>query len=88
MVKTAIKFYADWCGPCKTYDKVWNEVKEEFDNVKFLEVNVDDDTSGMAAKYNVRSIPHTVILRNDDASVSAKHTGLATKSDLRDLINK
>jgi|TARA_B100000902_G_scaffold248467_1_gene235143 thioredoxin 1 len=88
MVKTAIKFYADWCGPCKTYDKVWQEVKLEMDNVKFLEINVDKDESGLAAQHNVRSIPHTVILRNDDASVTASQTGLVTKRDLKDLINK
>lgn len=88
MVKTAIKFYADWCGPCKVYDKVWKEVKGEMDNVKFIEINVDKDESGMAAEYNVRSIPHTVVLRNDDASVTGSQTGLLQANELKDLINK
>ena len=64
MVKTAIKFYADWCGPCKTYDKIWQEVKSEVKSIKFIEIDVDKDTSGLAAQHNVRSIPHTVILKN------------------------
>ena len=88
MVKTAIKFYADWCGPCKVYDKVWKQVKEEMDNVKFIEINVDKDESGMAAQYNVRSIPHTVVLKNDDASVTGSQTGLLQANELKDLINK
>ena len=25
----AIKFYADWSGPCKVYDKVWTKVESE-----------------------------------------------------------
>jgi len=88
MVKTVIKFYADWCGPCKTYDKIWQQVVDEMDNIKFIEINVDKDESGMAAQYNVRSIPHTVVLRNDDASVTASKTGLLQKNELKDLINK
>ena len=45
MVKTAIKFYADWCGPCKTYDKIWQEVKSEVKSIKFIEIDVDKDTA-------------------------------------------
>ena len=88
MVKTAIKFYADWCGPCKTYDKIWQEVKSEVKSIKFIEIDVDKDTSGLAAQHNVRSIPHTVILKDDDASVVATKTGVVQKRDLIELINK
>ena len=53
MVK-AIKFYADWCGPCKTYDTIWQKVKKDLkEEVEYLEINVDKDTTGLAAKYKV-----------------------------------
>ena len=25
----AIKFYANWCGPCKEYNRVWDKVENE-----------------------------------------------------------
>ena len=78
MVK-AIKFYADWCGPCKVYSKVW-------DKVKFEECNVDEDTSGLAAKYKVRSIPFTVIL-NDGEAVRSQN-GLINEKELKELLIK
>ena len=53
MVK-AIKFYADWCGPCKMYSKIWDKVAEEVDGVEFVEIDVDKDTTGLAAQYKVR----------------------------------
>lgn len=87
-VKTVIKFYADWCGPCKAYNKVWESVKKEMTNYKFLEVNVDKDTSGLAAQYNIRSIPATVVLKNDDASVTGQQSGALEKSELKKLILK
>jgi thioredoxin 1 len=61
-----IKFYADWCGPCKVYSKAWDKVVDELnEQVEFVEINVEKDTSGLAAKYKVNGIPHTVVHRKD-----------------------
>lgn len=84
MVK-AIKFYAEWCGPCKTYDKIWNKVKEEItEGVEYVNINVDKDTTGLAADYKVRSIPYTVIIKK--GSTESK-VGLISESELKELIN-
>tara|TARA_R110000796_G_scaffold164710_1_gene281574 strand:+ start:4381 stop:4641 length:261 start_codon:yes stop_codon:yes gene_type:complete len=86
MVK-AIKFYADWCGPCKVYSKVWDKVKEELNGkVEFEECNVDEDTSGLAAKYKVRSIPFTVIMKDGEAVRS--QNGLINEKELKELLIK
>ena len=72
MVKV-IKFYADWCGPCKMYSKIWDKVVEEVEGVDFVEIDVDKDSTGLAAKYKVRSIPMTVIIKEGE---EIKKTGL------------
>jgi thioredoxin 1 len=82
MVK-AIKFYADWCGPCKMYSKIWDKVVEEVDGVEFVEIDVDKDTTGLAAQYKVRSIPMTVIIKEGE---EIKKTGLLQEKELKDLI--
>lgn len=82
MVK-AIKFYADWCGPCKMYSKIWDKVVEEVDGVEFVEIDVDKDTTGLAAQYKVRSIPYTVIIKEGE---EIKKTGLLQEKELKDLI--
>jgi len=78
-----IKFYADWCGPCKSYapifDKVVNEIK-----VDYVKVNLDKDTDGLAAKYKIRSIPATVFI-NEDGTFT-KEVGLLTEDKLKQLI--
>lgn len=85
MVK-AIKFYADWCGPCKTYDTIWQKVKKDLkEEVEYLEINVDKDTTGLAAKYKVRSIPFTVIIKDGE---ERKETGLLQEQKLIELLIK
>tara|TARA_B100000963_G_scaffold312976_1_gene290687 strand:- start:891 stop:1148 length:258 start_codon:yes stop_codon:yes gene_type:complete len=85
MVK-AIKFYAEWCGPCKSYDKVWNKVKEEItEGVEYVNINVDKDSTGLAAEYKVRSIPYTVIIKDDKET---KQVGFLSEEQLKELINK
>ena len=84
-MKKLIKFYAEWCGPCKSYAKIWDEVTPEFQGqVEFINIDVDNDTSGLAAKYKVRSIPFTVLIREDGSEIT--RTGLLTKNELTELI--
>lgn len=82
MVKV-IKFHAAWCGPCKMYSKIWDKVVEEVEGVEFVEIDVDKDSTGLAAKYKVRSIPMTVIIKEGE---EIKKTGLLQEKELKDLI--
>lgn len=83
MATTAIKFYADWCGPCKVYAKTWDKVSSELSDVIFENVNIEKDTTGMAAKYKVTNIPHTVVIK--DGITDAK-TGRLSAEELKNLI--
>ena len=66
MAKQVIKFYADWCGPCKMYGPNFERVKQELqsDEIVFTEINVETDTENLSGEYGVRGIPHTVLLEN------------------------
>lgn len=80
----AIKFYATWCGPCKIYGKTWDKVSEELNKeVEFIEVNIDNDTQGLAAKYRIQSIPTTVVVKGDNV---LKEVGLVKEDKLKELI--
>ena len=41
MIKV-IKFYADWCGPCKLYAKIFDKVVDELkDKIEAHNINVE-----------------------------------------------
>ena len=54
-------FSATWCGPCKVFKPVMNEIAGEGYHVEFIDI---DNLSDLANKYNVRSVPTTVIEEN------------------------
>ena len=80
-----IKFYADWCGPCKVYAPIFEKVTSDL-NVEFKNVNVDKDTDGLAAEYKIRSIPATVIVKEDGTVI--KEVGLLQEDKLTTLIKE
>ena len=79
----AIKFYADWCGPCQVYAKTWDKVTSEIKDVEFVNINIEKDTTGLAAKYKVQNIPHTVVIK--DGKEKAE-TGRLNATQLKNLI--
>ena len=79
-----IKFYADWCGPCRVYAKTFDKVSEELkENAEFVNINVEKDTTGLAAKYKVTSIPMTVIIKDGVENVKS---GRLSEEQLKTLI--
>jgi len=78
-----IDFYADWCGPCKSYAPIVEAVASENSDIKVVKVNVDN-AQDIAMNYNVMSIPTTVIIKNGKEVNRA--VGMISKSALLELV--
>ena len=84
-MKKVIKFYATWCGPCKVYGKTWDKVVEKYDGqVEFVDIDIEADTTGLAAKYKVKSIPHTVLIKEDGTEIAK--SGRIPQEELEELV--
>ncbi|CAL8090610.1 unnamed protein product [Calicophoron daubneyi] len=58
-----IDFFATWCGPCKVIAPNFEKLSEEFPDVTFLKVDVDQ-AEDAAEKYGVTAMPTFVLLKN------------------------
>ena len=86
MAKQVIKFFADWCGPCKVYGPTFTQVREELesDEITFLEINVENDSENLSGQYGVRGIPHTVVLQ--EGTETKATSGRLSAEELKELI--
>ncbi|MEM4270683.1 MAG: thioredoxin [Candidatus Pacearchaeota archaeon] len=57
-----VDFYAEWCMPCVMMAPVLESVAEDFKNIKFAKINVDD-AQETAEKYQISSIPCIIIFK-------------------------
>lgn len=76
----AVKFTADWCGPCKKQQPNIDKMEQEFPNVQFLSVDVDIFPS-IAQKYAVKSLPTLALVKN--GAVVTKAVGVTLIAGLR-----
>jgi len=83
MSVTLKDFYADWCGPCKTQDPILEDLEEQWEDVEFEKINVDEEQD-IANEYQVRSLP-TLIVENDDGIVE-RFVGVTQAADLEDAL--
>ena len=83
MSVTLKDFYADWCGPCKTQDPILEELAEDFPDVEFEKVDVDDEQD-VANEYQVRSLP-TLIVENERGVVE-RFVGVTQRDDLESAL--
>ena len=52
-----VDFWAPWCGPCRMMAPAYEKVSQDMQGkARFVKVNTEDE-QGLAAKYNIRSIP-------------------------------
>lgn len=90
MVKNIIKLSASWCAPCKVFATTFHNVEkmEEYKGIIFKDVDIEEDEEGevLAAKYQVRSVPTTLLLDEDD-NLIYKISGNISQKDFIEIIN-
>jgi thioredoxin 1 len=79
-------FWAEWCGPCKRYGPVFEEVaKEQSSKAKFAKINVEE-AGNTAAEFGVQSIPTTMVFK--DGKVVFQSAGILPKAMLNEIVLK
>ena len=57
-----VDFWAPWCGPCKGFAPVYEELSEKYPDIVFAKVNTEEQQQ-LAAEFQIRSIPTLMIFR-------------------------
>ena len=76
-MKTAKYFSAKWCGPCKMFKPVVNQLIEEGHDIEIVDV---DDNQDLAIKYQVMSVPTIVV--EEDGQIVDSVLGATSKEDI------
>lgn len=82
---TVVDFWAAWCGPCKMLAPILEELSDEFPEVKFCKVNVDEQRE-LAIKFGIGSIPTLVFML--DGSIAETVIGYHAREELAQLIRE
>jgi thioredoxin 1 len=79
-----IDFYADWCGPCKAFAPILQELKADLgDAVRIVKIDVDANPE-LSGKLGVRSIPTVMIFQKGELKWQAM--GVQSKPALKKQI--
>ena len=60
-----ICFSANWCNPCKNFAPRYSQLAEEFKNINFFKVDIDD-CEEFTNKFNIKSVPTFIILNKGE----------------------
>jgi thioredoxin 1 len=80
-----VDWWAPWCGPCRAFAPTFEKVARAHPDVTFAKVNTEKEP-GLAAAFDIRSIPTLMILR--DKVLLYSQAGALPEAALEDLIRQ
>jgi len=80
-----VDFWAEWCGPCRMFAPVYEDVSERYPDAVFGKVNTEMQRE-LAQMFGIRSIPTLMIFR--DQIIIFSQPGALPSSALEDVVQK
>ncbi len=75
-----VDFWAPWCGPCKMMAPTFAKAAAILEpNMRLVKINTEEQ-QGLAARYNIRSIPTLALFKNGQEI--ARQAGAMSEQDL------
>ena len=80
-----VDFWAEWCGPCRSFAPTYSAASEENSDIVFAKVDTEDQQQ-LAGAFGIRSIPTLMIFR--DQVLLYSQPGALPRAALDDLISQ
>jgi len=80
-----VDYWADWCGPCKSFGPIFEKVSEDFPEAVFAKVDTQNEQE-IASWFQIRSIPTLMIFR--EKVVVFSQPGALPEGALREVVSK
>ena len=80
-----VDFWAEWCGPCKSFSPIYEEVSGKYDDIVFGKIDTETEQE-LAAHFQIRSIPTLMIFR--EQVVLFSQPGMLNAQQLEEVIGK
>jgi thioredoxin 1 len=78
-----VDFWAEWCGPCRMFAPIYDEVSEKHTDVVFGKVDTEAQQQ-LAGAFGIRSIPTLMAFR--DGIMVFSQAGALPAAALEDLL--
>ncbi len=80
-----VDFWAQWCGPCKSFGPTFEKVSNEFPDVVFAKVDTEAQQE-LGSMFQIRSIPTVMMFK--EQVIIFKEAGALSESSLKEVVER